>query len=312
MSLPRIASYALPREDELPAPRVSWQLDVERAALLVHDVQTYFLDCYQRGCAPIDVMLQNIARLRALCERLRVPVVYTAQPAAQSERERGLLSDMWGAGITTRPLKVEIEPTVRPRESDTVLTKWRYSAFAKTSLREWLRERGRDQLVITGVYTHIGCQTTALDAFMRDIQPFVVSDATADFSREHQLAALRYVAGCAGVVLSTSKVVSRLTAPRATVGSAETASESLPGLGSQDHMTTRQLLRREVARLLSMDEREVPEHANLLELGLDSMRLMSLTERISELGFEVDFLELSESPVLSLWCEMLATHAEEK
>lgn len=310
MSLPRVAAYALPSENELPAARVNWQLDVNRAVLLVHDVQAYFMDCYPADGAPREALLRNIARLRSVCERLRVPVVFTAQPAAQSAAERGLLTDMWGPGITASPDRAFIDPALQPREHETVLVKWRYSAFAKTSLAEWMRDRRRDQLIISGVYAHIGCQATALDAFMLDIQPFVVADATADFSRAHQLAALQYVASCVGVVLSTASAVPQLEGveTRAALGAAEAPAASL--LGGGQALASWHLLRREVAQVLAMNEQDVPANENLFELGLDSMRVMALSERFSELGFEVEFLELIEVPVLSKWCELLVARTE--
>lgn len=63
-----------------------------------------------------------------------------------------------------------------PDEADNVLVKWRYSV-SPFPLELMLKETGRDQLIITGVYAHIGCMTTATDAFMRDIKPFMVADA---------------------------------------------------------------------------------------------------------------------------------------
>ncbi|MDA5636535.1 isochorismatase family protein, partial [Agrobacterium sp. ST15.16.024] len=90
---------------------------------------------------------------------------------------------------------------------DTVLVKWRYSAFHRSTLEEMLKETGRDQLIITGVYAHIGCMTTATDAFMRDIKPFFVADALADFSREEHLMALKYVAGRSGRVVMIEELL---------------------------------------------------------------------------------------------------------
>ncbi len=311
MSLPRVASYALPTESELPAARVNWQLDTNRAVLLVHDVQAYFMDCYPSDGAPRDAMLRNIARLRRAGDRLGIPVVFTAQPAVQSAAERGLLTDMWGPGVTASPNRAFIDPALQPTERDTVLTKWRYSAFAKTALADWMRDRRRDQLIISGVYAHIGCQATALDAFMLDIQPFVVADATADFSRAHQLTALQYVASCVGVVLSTASAVAQLESDvnRAGFGAAD-APRDAPAHGGLAPASP-QLVRREVAQVLSMNEQELPDDENLFELGLDSMRAMALSERFSELGFEVDFLELIEVPVLSKWCELLVARTED-
>ncbi len=94
-----------------------------------------------------------------------------------------------------------------PDADDTVLVKWRYSAFHRSPLEQMLKESGRNQLIITGVYAHIGCMTTATDAFMRDIKPFMVADALADFSRDEHLMSLKYVAGRSGRVVMTEELL---------------------------------------------------------------------------------------------------------
>jgi isochorismate hydrolase len=39
MTIPTIAPYAMPSETDLPQNRVSWEPDLERLALLIHDAQ---------------------------------------------------------------------------------------------------------------------------------------------------------------------------------------------------------------------------------------------------------------------------------
>lgn len=210
MGLPSIAPYDLPRD--LPPGRVDWRPDPARAVLLVHDMQNYFADAFRRDAAPFPEVVANIATLRAACDRLGVPVVFTAQPGAQTLEQRGLLQDFWGPGIPADPRAAAIIDDLAPRDGDVLLTKWRYSAFQRTDLRRILAGRGRDQLVVTGIYAHIGCLMTACEAFMSDVQPFFVADAVADFSRDHHVQALRYAADRCARLLTTADATAALAA----------------------------------------------------------------------------------------------------
>ncbi|WP_275461251.1 isochorismatase family protein [Streptomyces noursei] len=206
MALPAIAPYPLPTPDELPANRVAWTVDPARAVLLVHDLQQHFLSAFPAGRQPVTGLLANSARLLRQCRRLGVPVVYSAQRGGQTPEERGLQLDFWGPGVADDPAALAMPTEVAPEPGDTVLTKWKYSAFVRTELDRLLRESGRDQLVIVGVYAHIGVLMTACDAWMRDVQAFVVADAVADFSRDDHDLALRWAAGRCAVVTTTDTV----------------------------------------------------------------------------------------------------------
>jgi len=205
--LPSIAAYDLPDESDLPVSRADWALDPQRAALLVHDMQAYFVDAFEPGAAPIEPVVANIAALLRAARSAGVPVFYTAQNGDQDRRDRGLQADLWGPGMRHVPEHQPIIASLAPAEGDMVLVKHRYSAFQRSNLETLMSARGRDQLVICGVYAHIGCMLTAGEAFQRDIEPFMVADALADFSRAWHDAALAQAADCLAVVQSTRQIL---------------------------------------------------------------------------------------------------------
>ncbi|SFB98275.1 isochorismatase family protein [Streptomyces aidingensis] len=225
--IPSITSYPLPHQDELPQNVAGWLPDPSRAVLLVHDMQRYFLRPLPSPGLRQE-LTANCARLRETCARAGVPVVYTAQPGGMTPQQRGLLRDFWGPGMRVEPADRRVAEPVAPGPDDTVLTKWRYSAFHRTGLLDRMREWGRDQLVICGVYAHVGILATAVEAFTQDIETFLAADAVADFSREHHMLTLDYAAGRCAVVATTGTLTARLR-ERAAAGDRPAAALSLPG-----------------------------------------------------------------------------------
>ncbi len=290
MSIPRVLSYPMPDAATLPDSLVGWAPDPARAVLLIHDMQEYFVDFFDPAQAPVPTLVKHIQQLRARCDAASVPVVYTAQPAEQSLEQRGLLQDWWGPGITARPAQAPVLQSLAPRPHDTVLAKWRYSAFARSDLLERMAAQGRDQLIVCGVYAHIGCLLTTADAFMNDIQPFFVGDAVADFSLDDHRMAMNYVAQRCGVVTDTRRVLDALrpAAPAFTLPASIDA------------------LQREVAALLELPPIELRFDDNLLDCGMDSIRLMTLVERWRSAGLTVSFIDMAETPTLNDWWVAMA------
>lgn len=292
MTIPRISPYRMPAVADLPANRPEWQIQPARAALLIHDMQRYFLNFFDSQQAPIPALLQNIVDVRAACQSQGIPVFYTAQRVEQSEADRGLLTDVWGPGLSAQPGQEAIVEQMTPAPGDCILTKWRYSAFQRTELHSLLHQGGRDQLIICGVYAHIGCLMTAGEAFMNDIQPFLIGDAVADFSLDYHHMAMNYVAQRCGMTISSKQLIERLS-------HAQTLSSA----------AVIQVLRQQLGELLQQPSQQVGAEENLLDWGLDSIRLMSLVETWRRRGAEVSFTDLAERPTLSAWTQLLSQQA---
>ena len=211
---PSVQSYPMPRADELPGPIPPWKVDLGRAAVLFHDMQEFFLRAFPDTESPRDALVGNCVRLRDAARAGGLPIGYTAQPGSMTTHERGLLSAFWGPGMTGTPADRAVIKQLAPGAEDRMFTKWRYSAFHASDLEQWLRDNGRDQLVVCGVYAHIGVLATVVDAFSRDIETFLVADAVADFSDQYHRLALDYAARNCAVVDTTAQITGALETAR--------------------------------------------------------------------------------------------------
>ncbi|MFT3971408.1 MAG: isochorismatase family protein [Micropruina sp.] len=286
MTLPVGIDYEAPLHD-LPVSRATWNLDAGRAAVLVHDLQRYFVTPFAGGCPALAGALAATDRIVRAARAAGVPVIYTAQQGNQDPAERGLQGDLWGPGMSTDPAHTAILPELAPSEGDTVVDKHRYSAFARTDLADRLAAAGRDQLIVTGVYAHIGVTATALDAFQREIRPFVVADGVADLGAEQHRRALEVIASCCGVVILAGDVLDALTGH-------EEPSQELDGWDERIHGALAELLAPAALSAFFAD----PD-SDLFELGLDSLRAFDFLDALADDGLDLDFGEFTRSPTLN-------------
>ena len=71
-----------------------------------------------------------------------------------------------------------------------MIIKSQYDAFMGTDLKKELGDRGVETVIITGVMTHLCCETTARSAFMHGYKVLFAADGTATDRLENHRATL--------------------------------------------------------------------------------------------------------------------------
>jgi nicotinamidase-related amidase len=104
----------------------------------------------------------------------------------------------------------EIVPEVGPREGDLVITKRQWGAFYGTDLDLHLRRRGVRTIVLGGIATNFGVESTARDAFERAYQLVFAEDAMTSLTAEGHAFVVQNIFPRIGLVRSTDAVLEGL------------------------------------------------------------------------------------------------------
>jgi isochorismate hydrolase len=186
-----------------------YKLNKNRTALLVIDMQDFFIDPQSRAFVPsVAAIIPKIKLLQNTFLQLNMPVFQTQHINDQNNGANML--KWWGSVITAKePLRM-ITPELRNPDA-CIIKKTQYDAFFETELEKTLRQKKINQLVITGVMTHLCCETTARSAFIRGFENFFVVDGTATYNSALHRAALLNLAHGFAVPTLSSKLLKDLT-----------------------------------------------------------------------------------------------------
>ncbi len=195
------------------------QLDPARTALVVVDMQNYFVaPGAPAACAHGPAIAANINRL-AKTVRAGGGKVYWIQTEALPEDAQDWknLYEMLGAkgkegrlaGLERESDLFELWPEMDARAGDETVVKTRYSAMLEESsdLRRRLDAAGVDTVLITGVATNVCCEATARDAMMMGYRTVMVHDGLATFTDDQHNASLQTFYMLFGDVQSTDEAV---------------------------------------------------------------------------------------------------------
>jgi isochorismate hydrolase len=167
------------KELKIPLKRINnFKFNPKNSALIVIDMQRFFLEEESHAFIPSSkTIVKNINLLIAEYRKRNYPIVFTYH-ALRDDEDPGIMERWWGNMLRTNNPLSDIHPSIDYLENDIILRKSRYSAFLATNLDKILKLKNINTIVITGIMTHLCCESTARDAFMKDYEVYFVVDAT--------------------------------------------------------------------------------------------------------------------------------------
>ena len=185
-------------------------IDRAKTALVVIDLQKGIVG---RQTAPhaANGVVKNAAAIATAFRTNGMPVflVRVAFSADGKDVLRPVVDAPWPTQ-TPPPDWTEIVPEMGPKPGDFVITKHQWGAFHGTELDLQLRRRGITTIVLCGIATNIGVESTARFAFEYGFNQIFAEDAMAAMSTEEHALTVAKIFPRIGLVRKTGEILEDL------------------------------------------------------------------------------------------------------
>ncbi len=201
----QVSGAMLKEVDELRHRHDSIVLEPQNAALLVLDMQDYFLTESSHAFIPSALaILPGIRQLIAAFGACRRPIIFTRHENTPDDSR--LMAKWWHDLLIPHSALANIAAGL-DTSLGKIVRKHQYDAFHETRLEAELFAEGVSQVVITGVMTHLCCETTARSAFVRGFEVFFCVDGTASYNEAFHRATILNLAHGFGIPVHVGEML---------------------------------------------------------------------------------------------------------
>jgi nicotinamidase-related amidase len=188
-------------------------IDRSQTALVVIDLQKGVVG---RKTFPheSDIVVKNTAVIAGVFRTIGMPVflVRVAFSLDGKDALRPIVDVPWPAQPPP-PDWTDIVPELGPKQGDFVISKHQWGAFYGTELDLQLRRRGITTIVLCGIATNIGVESTARFAFEYGFNQIFVEDAMSALSVEEHAVTISKIFPRLGLVRTTKELLSQISPP---------------------------------------------------------------------------------------------------
>lgn len=136
-------------------------LDSNKTALIIIDVQNFYWDNETH-----EEYIANLHKILEDARRRKLHVIHVRH--------------VWGDNYEDK--KFDFRDEVKPLVGESIVTKLTAGAFYNTNMEALLKSKGIENVIITGMQTHLCCDTTTREASARDYQTMVIKEGVRTFN----------------------------------------------------------------------------------------------------------------------------------
>lgn len=187
-----------------------FKFTMENTALLIIDMQEYFLNPKSHAYVPSSkTIIEPILKLKQFFKENSNVIYYTQYGSESGNVIRNMMDRWWKGSLNTKDELFAISPAMEiDTKKELVVIKEGYDAFADyTNLAAILNRLGYSKLVITGVTTHLCCESTARSAFEYGFEVYLPIDCLATFNEDLHLSTLKVAAHGFGIPITSKEIL---------------------------------------------------------------------------------------------------------